>query len=174
MLHHDLSVLREVAEVHVAYELRAMVATGALRLVAVEAVVAEARPLDPAQVVTGSVLVSHLVHVRNLHGFLLRRASGLHDPDEVVAEHFFDGDWVGPAALSKAEVKEIHSRVVHVSSRRSTPLSPDATWAGIAPAWAPSVVGAFRRFVDDLAAVHPDRAAWFVPALEVAEAGVLS
>lgn len=178
VLHHDLSVLREVAVEDVRHELVAMVATvGAMaRVRSVQLVdVLPAPSLDPGKAVRESLLEAHLVHVRNLHEFLSRRAVGLPHPETVVAEHYFDGERVGTAPLTADEVKEIHSRVAHVSVKRRTPLSvDDPTWATIAGPWAPMVVDHFRRFVDDLAAVHPDRAEWFGPALAVAESAVSS
>ena len=153
-LRHSLEDLREMAEVHVHYELTHMALWS--RMVTRDAKVNQA------------LLEAYLTHVRNMHEFLTRRREKAY-PDAVVAEDFFDEPWaLSIDVLTVAQIDDIHRRLSHLSTgrlQRNTPHGGPFDWAGNhrLDRWARKVLKALGVFIGELDTRHSERAAWFKP-----------
>jgi hypothetical protein len=156
---HPPEDLKEMAEVHVAYELTRMALW--------------ARAATPDALVNQAILEAYLVHVRNVNEFLVRRSAKAY-PDAVVAEDYFASEWsLDIELLTPAQLNDIHRRIAHLSNQRLARLTPGGQldWAGngLLDRWARLVIKGFGRFVADLRITDIERASWVKPGFDEAK-----
>jgi hypothetical protein len=153
--------LEAMAREHVSYELTRM------------AYLANRDPQEGG-VFAEAALEAGLVHVRVLAGFLGSSIDSRY-PDQVVGAHYFEGlgDWQPALPFDESEYRQLHKRIVHLSTAR---LGQPATSAGFRwdqhggrPWWAARVLRGFGVFHRSLRAVAPDRAAWFTDGFNTAK-----
>lgn len=87
--------------------------------------------------------------------------------EQVCASDYMGSPWASTSSLDQSLYDLICRRVVHIYCDRHE--GPDWLAAAHRVTVARTVLTAFRHFVGELAAVHSDRAGWFVTALAEAE-----
>ena len=159
--------LEEIARQHIIYEVQNL----ALWLVPIALPDLGVVPISPNVAVDlkkwidQNGLEATLVHLRCMHEFLTSKPAANDHSTDVFAAHYFAGDWTPPTVVlgrTKDEqsgiVANINQRLQHISTGR---LSDGFIW-GEAMKHVPTVLRAFRAFVDDLAKDGDgSRALWF-------------
>lgn len=97
-------------------------------------------------------LEAFLIHYRNLLEFLAPSKAAREDADTITALDFLEIDLEAPVGYRT----RIHKKLAHMSRTRRDPdndWDPSEMLARLEVAW--------RRFIEVMSAVHPDRVSWF-------------